>query len=104
VIDGLTATTREPGSAGTQLSQRCDNRGAPSLDTPAGSKVSAHQEGDMSTLTGRWTAAAATIAMVVGLTLSGCASSGDSMMKKDDSMMKKDDGMMKTDDKMMDKK
>jgi hypothetical protein len=33
-----------------------------------------------------------------------CASSGDSMMKKDDGMMKKDDSMMKNDDKMMDKK
>lgn len=58
----------------------------------------------MSTLRGRWTAAAAAIAMVVGLTLSGCASSGDSMVKKDDGMMKKDDSMMKNDDKMMDKK
>ena len=51
----------------------------------------------MSTLAGRWTAVAAAIVIAAGLTLSGCASSGDAMMKKDD-------GMMKKDDKMMDKK
>jgi hypothetical protein len=46
---------------------------------------------------GRWTAAVAAIVLASGLTLSGCTSSGDGMMKKGD-------GMMKTDDKMMDKK
>ena len=51
----------------------------------------------MSKAAGRWTALMAAVVFASGLTLSGCASSGDGMMKKDD-------GMMKTDDKMMDKK